>query len=242
MDRGGCDRRVGPGPDHRRVAVRAIQEPHGEHVRRPHARDDAQPVRGPRRSHRCEGRSVTQVSGAAPNPLAERLHDYRVGEPCLMVIFGATGDLSARKLLPALYNLAKQRLLPAGFAVVGAAIDDLTDESFRAKAAEKIKEFSRTQPIDQRVLDAFLSECFYVKVDFGKLDDFKNLQRRLVDLDTTRHVPGNRMFYCATPPPTYETIVEQIKAAGLKSGEGFHRIVVEKPFGSDLKSARELTQ
>jgi len=178
----------------------------------------------------------------APNPLAEGLHDYRVGEPCLMVIFGATGDLSGRKLLPALYNLAKQRLLPAGFAVVGAAIDDLTDESFRANAAEKIKEHSRTQPIDQRVLDAFLSECFYVKVDFGKLDDFKNLQRRLVDLDTTRHVTGNRMFYCATPPPTYETIVEQIKAAGLKSGEGFHRIVVEKPFGSDLKSARELTQ
>src|ERR1700682_342122 len=178
----------------------------------------------------------------APNPLAEGLRDYRVAEPSIRVIFGATGDLSARKLLPALYNLAKQRLLPAGFAVVGAAIDDLTDESFRAKAAEKIKEFSRTQPIDQRVLDAFLSECFYVKVDFGKLDDFKALQRRLVELDTNRHVTGNRMFYCATPPPTYETIVEQLKAAGITKSEGFHRIVVEKPFGTDLTSARELTQ
>ena len=177
----------------------------------------------------------------APNPLAEGLHDYRVGEPCLMAIFGATGDLSGRKLLPALYNLAKQRLLPAGFAVVGAAIDDLTDESFRQHAAEKIKEFSRTQPIDQRVLDAFLLACFYVKVDFGKLDDFKSLQRRLTDLDTSRHVAGNRMFYCATPPATYETIVEQLKAAGMTTGDGFHRIVVEKPFGSDLKSARELT-
>jgi glucose-6-phosphate 1-dehydrogenase len=177
----------------------------------------------------------------APNPLAEGLHDYRVGEPCLMVIFGATGDLSGRKLLPALYNLAKQRLLPAGFGVVGAAIDDLTDESFRQRAAEKIKEFSRTQPIDQSVLNAFLSACFYVKVDFGKLDDFKALQRRLGELDTSRHVTGNRMFYCATPPPTYETIVEQLKAAGMATGDGFHRIVVEKPFGSDLKSARELT-
>ncbi len=181
------------------------------------------------------------MSVAAPNPLAEGLHDYRVGEPCLMVIFGATGDLSGRKLLPALYNLAKQRLLPAGFAVVGAALDDLTDESFRRRAAEKIKEFSRTQPIDQRVLDAFLSECFYVKVDFGKLDDFKGLQRRLVELDTSRHVTGNRMFYCATPPATYETIVEQLKASAMSTGDGFHRIVVEKPFGSDLKSARELT-
>ncbi len=178
---------------------------------------------------------------ATPNPLAEGLHDYRVGEPCLMVIFGATGDLSGRKLLPALYNLSKQRLLPAGFAVVGAAIDDLTDDSFRKHASEKIAEFSRTQPIDQRVLDAFLQSCFYVKVDFGKLDDFKALQRRLTELDSTRHVSGNRMFYCATPPPTYETIVEQLKAAGMTAGTGFHRIVVEKPFGSDLKSARELT-
>ena len=179
---------------------------------------------------------------AAPNPLAEGLHDIRVGEPCLMVIFGATGDLSGRKLLPALYNLAKQRLLPAGYAVIGAAIDDLTDESFRKHAADKITEFSRTQPIDKQVLDAFLSSCFYTKVDFGRLDDFKALQRRLVEFDTSRHVAGNRIFYCATPPPTYETIVEQLKGAAMATGDGFHRIVVEKPFGSDLKSARELTQ
>jgi glucose-6-phosphate 1-dehydrogenase len=178
----------------------------------------------------------------APNPLAEGLQDYRVGEPCLMVIFGATGDLSGRKLLPALYNLAKQRLLPAGFAVVGAALDDLTDAAFRKHAADHIKEHSRTQPIDDRVLDAFLAACFYIKVDFSKLEDFKTLQKRLVELDTTRHVAGNRMFYCATPPPTYETIVEQLKAAAMTAGDGFHRIVVEKPFGSDLKSARELTK
>src|SRR5450756_410671 len=181
------------------------------------------------------------MTAVPPNPLAEGLHDYHVGEPCLMVIFGATGDLSGRKLLPALYNLSKQRLLPAGFAVVGAAIDDMTDDSFRKHASEKITQFSRTQPIDQRVLDAFVSSCFYVKVDFGKLDEFKALQRRLAELDTTRHVAGNRMFYCATPPPTYETIVEQLKAAAMTTGDGFHRIVVEKPFGSDLKSARELT-
>jgi glucose-6-phosphate 1-dehydrogenase len=159
-----------------------------------------------------------------------------------MVIFGATGDLSGRKLLPALYNLAKQRMLPAGFAVVGAAIDDLTDESFRMHAADKIKQFSRTQPIDTKVLDAFLAGAFYVKVDFGKVDDFKGLQRRLEELDTSRHVAGNRIFYCATPPPTYETITEQLKAAAMTTGGGFHRIVVEKPFGSDLKSARELTR
>ena len=182
---------------------------------------------------------MTQV---ADNPLSEGLHDYRVADPSLMVIFGATGDLSGRKLLPAVYNLAKQRLLPAGFAVVGAAIDDLSDEAFRKRAADLITKFSRTQPVEPQVLQAFLDSVFYVKVDFGKLDDFKSLQRKLDELDHSRHVAGNRVYYCATPPPTYETITEQLKAAGLVTGTGFHRIVVEKPFGSDLRSARELNQ
>ena len=178
----------------------------------------------------------------APNPLAEGLHDYRVADPAVMVIFGATGDLSGRKLLPALYNLAKQRSLPAGFAVVGAAMDAISDDAFRKHASDKIHEHSRTQPIDQRVLDAFLSSLSYVKVDFGKAEDFKTLAQRLQELDNTRHIPGNRIFYCATPPPTYTMIAEQLQTAGLNTGDGFHRIVVEKPFGSDLKSARELTQ
>jgi len=185
---------------------------------------------------------LSTIATVAPNPLAEGLHDYRVAEPALMVIFGATGDLSGRKLLPALYNLAKQRLLPAGFAVVGAAIDDLSDDAFRKRATDKINTFSRTQPVDQQVLQSFLEALFYVKVDFGKLDDFRTLGRKLGELDTTRHVGGNRVFYCATPPPTYETITEQLRAAGLNSGDGYHRIVVEKPFGTDLKSARELNK
>jgi glucose-6-phosphate 1-dehydrogenase len=178
----------------------------------------------------------------APNPLAEGLHDYRIADPAVMVIFGATGDLSGRKLLPAIYNLAKQRSLPAGFAVVGAAIDDISEDAFRKHASEKIHEFSRTQPIDDRVLESFLSSVSYVKVDFSKLDDFKSLGQKLQELDNNRHIPGNRIFYCATPPPTYQTIAQQLQAASLNTGPGFHRIVVEKPFGSDLNSARALTQ
>jgi glucose-6-phosphate 1-dehydrogenase len=177
----------------------------------------------------------------APNPLAEGLHDYRVADPAVMVIFGATGDLSGRKLLPALYNLAKQRSLAAGFAVVGAAMDQLTDDQFRKHASEKIHEFSRTQPVDERVLSAFLSTLAYVKVDFSKLDDFKALASKLQELDASNHIPGNRIFYCATPPATYQTITMQLQASNLNKGDGFHRIVVEKPFGSDLQSARELT-
>ncbi len=178
----------------------------------------------------------------APNPLAEGLHDYRIADPAVMVIFGATGDLSGRKLLPALYNLAKQRSLPAGFAVVGAAMNEMTDDAFRKHASDKIHEFSRTQPIDERVLGAFLSSVSYVKVDFAQLADFKSLAQRLQQLDDANHIPGNRLFYCATPPPTYQTIALQLQASGLNKGPGFHRIVVEKPFGSDLQSARELTQ
>ena len=177
----------------------------------------------------------------APNPLAEGLHDYRVADPAVMVIFGATGDLSGRKLLPALYNLARQRSLPAGFAVVGAAMTAMSDDSFRKHAAGKIRQFSRTQPIDERVLASVLSSLHYVTVDFGKLEDFRALGQKLQDLDAANHIPGNRIFYCATPPPTYESIALQLQAAGLNKGDGFHRIVVEKPFGTDLQSARELT-
>jgi glucose-6-phosphate 1-dehydrogenase len=177
----------------------------------------------------------------APNPLAEGLHDYRIADPAVMVIFGATGDLSGRKLLPALYNLAKQRSLPAGFAVVGAAMDEIGDDAFRQHASDRIHQFSRTQPIDDRVLQAFLSSLSYVKVDFARLDDFKRLAQKLQELDAANHIPGNRIFYCATPPPTYQTITLQLQAANLNKGDGFHRIVVEKPFGFDLQSARELT-
>ena len=185
---------------------------------------------------------MSPTTVAQPNPLAEGLHDYRVADPSIMVIFGATGDLSSKKLLPAIYNLAKQRLLPAGFAVVGAAIDDLSDDAYRKRAAEVISEHSRTQPVDQTVLSSFLQAVFYLKVDFGKADDFKSLQKKLDELDRSRHTAGNRVYYCATPPPTYETITEQLKAASMTNGSGFHRIVVEKPFGSDLKSARELNK
>ncbi len=178
----------------------------------------------------------------APNPLAEGLHDYRVADPAVMVIFGATGDLSGRKLLPALYNLAKQRSLPAGFAVVGTGRDDLTDQAFRKHAADKIHEFSRTQPIDDPVLAALLDSLTYVKVEFSKLEDFKTLSAKLQELDNTRLIPGNRIFYCATPPTTYELIAIQLQAAGLNTSPGFRRIVIEKPFGLDLKSARALTE
>ena len=95
------------------------------------------------------------------NPLAEGLSEYRSADPALMVLFGASGDLSQRKLLPALYNLARNRLLPAGFMLMGAAIDDESVEQFRKRAAESIKAHSRTQPVDDETLEAFLDDIDY---------------------------------------------------------------------------------
>jgi glucose-6-phosphate 1-dehydrogenase len=183
------------------------------------------------------------VSAAVqPNPLAEGLHEYRVLDAALMVIFGATGDLASRKLLPALYTLASQRLIPPGFGVVGAAKDDLGEKDFRERVADAIKKHSRTQPVSEDVLEAFVQSVWYVRVDFENDGDFQSLKRKLAELDQHRHTNGNSVFYCATPPPTFPLIVRQLGSAGmaLQHDVGWERIVIEKPFGTSLKTAREL--
>jgi len=178
---------------------------------------------------------------SAPHPLDEGLGEYRTAEPALMVIFGATGDLATRKLLPSIYNLARNRLLPAGFMLVGAALDDLSEDEFRKRAGEGVRAHSRTQPVEEGALKGFLAELAYQPIDFGKLAGFKELRRRLDELALQRHTGGNVVFYCATPPATYATIAENLKSAGLNDeGQGYRRIIVEKPFGSDLETAREL--
>jgi glucose-6-phosphate 1-dehydrogenase len=179
----------------------------------------------------------------ASNPLGEGMGEYRAAAPAIMVIFGATGDLASRKLLPAIYNLARNRMLPVGFSLVGAAIDDLSQDDFSKRAAEAIRAHSRTQPVDENILRGFLQVMSYQPVDFAKLDGFKELKRQLDDIEQRMHTGGNAVFYCATPPPAYPLIVEQLKAAGLnRDAKGYRRIIVEKPFGMDLKSARELNR
>jgi glucose-6-phosphate 1-dehydrogenase len=183
------------------------------------------------------------TAGTEPNPLGAGLHESRMAEPALMVIFGATGDLAKRKLLPSIYNLARQRLLPPGFAVVGAAMDDLSEEAFRERAKQSVTEFSRTQPIDEEVLKSFLENLYYVPVKFDDGAAFKRLKSRLDELDHQRHTGGNVVFYCAVPPPVYPLLVNQLDKNGLaKEARGQRRIIIEKPFGSDLKSARDLNR
>jgi glucose-6-phosphate 1-dehydrogenase len=164
-------------------------------------------------------------------------------EPVLLVIFGATGDLSRRKLLPSLYNLARDGLLPAGFAVVGTAKEELTAPEFRLMAEQSIREWSRTQPIDEQVLRRLLEVIHYQSLDLRDEAGFLRLALTLDRLDRQNQA-RNWLYYCATPPGIFTSIVRNLDAAGLARGSGDQqrRILIEKPFGTDLESARELNE
>jgi glucose-6-phosphate 1-dehydrogenase len=179
----------------------------------------------------------------APNPLREGLRIKQSTEPCIMVIFGATGDLTHRKLLPALYNLALEHPLPAGFSVVGFARRPYSDDDFRQQALESINAHSRQKPVNPQVWDSFASGIRYLQSDFHDPKGYEKLNALLNSLDQERGTSGNRIFYLSTPPSQYPEIIQRLGAAGLnKNRKGWTRIIVEKPFGHDLVSARELNR
>jgi glucose-6-phosphate 1-dehydrogenase len=192
------------------------------------------------------------MSVEAPNLLREGLRRDRTAGPCAMVIFGASGDLTSRKLVPALYNLALQRLLPAEFAVIGIGRHPHTDESLRAELRESALEYSRSRPIRPEVWDSFAESFYYLRGDPKDPDTYQRLGARLAELDRTHGTGGNRLFYLATPPSLFPVIVGQLGAAGLnvpppaEQGEprtdAWVRMVIEKPFGHDLATARQLNQ
>ena len=166
---------------------------------------------------------------------------YQPLEPVLLVIFGATGDLTRRKLLPSLYNLARDGLLPEGFALLGAAKEHLDADAFREQAAQAIRRWSRTQPVDEAVLRRLLESVHYEPLDLRDEAGFLRLALRLDELGRKPQI-RHWLYYCATPPQLFTTIVKNLDAAGLAHGseERQRRILIEKPFGTDLKSAREL--
>jgi glucose-6-phosphate 1-dehydrogenase len=176
------------------------------------------------------------------NPLREGLRLPRTPDPCAVVVFGATGDLTSRKLVPALYNLARERLLPSGFSVVGFARRDWDDEQFRAVMKEGVTKHSR-EPLREDIWDSFARGLHFVSSTFDDLDGYKRLGERLLTQDAAHGSAGNRLFYLATPPTAYAQIARRIGEAGLARGGssgGWTRLVVEKPFGRDLDSARVL--
>jgi glucose-6-phosphate 1-dehydrogenase len=174
------------------------------------------------------------------NPLRAGLRLARMPEPSAMVIFGGTGDLASRKLMPALYDLARQRLLPPAFAVVGVGRGQMTDAEHRAQLRGAVGEHSRSRPIDEDVWRSFAERLFYVSVRAE--DGYDDLRRRLDQLDRDRGTEGDRLFYLATPPAAYAGIVRSIGRHDLRGSAGWARIVIEKPFGRDLATASALSQ
>ncbi|HEY3130880.1 MAG TPA: glucose-6-phosphate dehydrogenase [Acidobacteriota bacterium] len=177
------------------------------------------------------------------NPLREGTRLEAATEPCTVVIFGASGDLTRRKLMPALYNLMHEQRLPSSFAVIGVARREKTDESFRDEMQQAIAEFSRTK-IDQSVWDSFARKIYYLRGDFNDAGTYSQLQLALARCEQRHGTLGNCIYYLSTPPETYDEIIEGLGRVGLhrpdEKRKGWKRIVIEKPFGHDLATARQL--
>jgi glucose-6-phosphate 1-dehydrogenase len=173
------------------------------------------------------------------NPLVEGLERLPVPGTTL-VIFGATGDLARRKLLPAIYNLAHEGALPERFNLVGVSRRDQSDEDFRGLARESISEFSRREP-DSQVLDGLLERLSYIALSFDDQDGYGRLAEALEALDGGNSQPLNRAFYMSTAPEYFPVITCGLKESGLNyDSRADVRVIIEKPFGNDLASAREL--
>jgi glucose-6-phosphate 1-dehydrogenase len=175
-----------------------------------------------------------------PHPFADDLKSPSRAAPVNLVIFGASGDLTRRKLLPAVYNLVVDGLLDPATAVIGFARREKTDGSFREEMESAVREHSR-QSFDPDVWQRVAAGIHWVQGNFEDSSAYQNLGRRIREVDAQLGIPGNRVFYLATPPASYPEILKLIKENDL-AGEnsGFTRIIVEKPLGHDMRSARQL--
>jgi len=176
---------------------------------------------------------------AAPN----RAPVGRPGDPCVMVIFGASGDLTRRKLIPALYNLAIEQLLSREFAIVGLARAQMTTEQFREKVSQDMKQFA-TGPVDSDLWEWFVRRMHYVAADFNDPAAYTRLNEMLEKVDKDHATHGNYFFYLATAPNYFGPVIEHLGKLGLVMEDNRHwrRVIIEKPFGRDLESAKALNQ
>jgi glucose-6-phosphate 1-dehydrogenase len=180
------------------------------------------------------------------NPLREGLEQERVPEASGLVIFGASGDLTKRKLIPGLYSLAHDGLLPAGQTIIGFARPDYSDEAFRMAMREACDEHARTRPVHDAVWENFSRGLFYVKGNFDDPEAYERLKKKLQEADRTRDTGGRRIYYLAVPPNFFPTICVLLGKEGMvndpERGGPYTRAIIEKPFGHDLESARELNK
>jgi glucose-6-phosphate 1-dehydrogenase len=172
------------------------------------------------------------------NPLSEGLRLRRRPDPCALAIFGASGDLTKRKLFPALYSLAYRRLLPERFSVVGVARTPQKTAQFAAAMKQAVKTYAR-DPFRQDVWDSLARGLRYISTEFDSASVEDSVVKLLDDCDGSDGTLGNRVFYLAVPPQAFETVVEEI--GERRERKGWTRVIVEKPFGHDAASARELT-
>jgi glucose-6-phosphate 1-dehydrogenase len=179
------------------------------------------------------------------NPLRAGIRLERTAEPCTIVIFGASGDLTKRKLVPALYRLVQERLLPAEVAIVGLARTEMSTDEFRARMKEAVEEFSEARHVDEEVWQSFAAGLYYLTSDINNPDDYTKLVELLERVDRERATHGNRLFYLSVAPRFFAEAVKQLGSVGLTKPKDAHswvRVIIEKPFGTDLESARLLNR
>ncbi|MGA9986543.1 MAG: glucose-6-phosphate dehydrogenase, partial [Terriglobales bacterium] len=167
----------------------------------------------------------------------------RTGDPCVMVIFGFTGDLTRRKLIPALYNLASEQLLSREFAVIGVGRSPMSNDDARKKISEDFKQFA-TAPVDADLWEWFVRRINYVSGNFDDPATYDKLKEALAKVNQEHNSHGNYFFYLATAPNFFGDVVERLAKVGLMTEENGHwrRVIIEKPFGHDLDSAKALNQ
>jgi glucose-6-phosphate 1-dehydrogenase len=175
------------------------------------------------------------------NPLRKGLFSDRVPAPCSLVIYGASGDLTARKLVPALFDLYEKHLLPASFNLIGISRSKISDDEFKQRLKNSLKQ---AEPqLSDSLWNSFSQNFRYMAGGYDDFKTYQDLAKLLGEVDRDNGTAGNRIFYLSTPPEVFANIISNLGAAGLaKEEKGFSRIVIEKPFGRDLDSAKELNQ
>jgi glucose-6-phosphate 1-dehydrogenase len=194
-----------------------------------------------------ESRGSKRPSRSRPteNVLREGLRLERVPDPCILVLFGSTGDLAHRKVIPAMYHLWRTNLLPHEFVLLAIGRRPYDDEGFRDEVRSSLEQFSRALPLDEPAWQSFRKQIRYHKLDFDDPSGFETLSTRLDELDEAEGTRGNRLYYLATQPSQFAELIAQLGRVGLdheRHDGGWRRVIIEKPFGHDFDSARKLNR
>ena len=208
----------------------------------PRAKDAPRTMKDLRESR--QGKRASRAK-AATNVLREGLRLERVPDPSILVLFGATGDLAHRKVIPAMYHLWRTNLLPHEFILLAIGRRDYDDDAFRTELRASLEEYSRVLPLDDAAWRSFSERIRYHRLDFDDPTGFDDLERALDDLDRDQGTRGNRLYYLATQPSQFAELIGQLGRVGLdheRHDGGWRRVVIEKPFGHDLESAKRLNR